>query len=32
VSPPTMPTLFRTVGKWGDVNFYVVLPDDEPGQ
>jgi hypothetical protein len=27
VSPPRMPTLFRTVGKWGDVNFDVVLPD-----
>ena len=27
VSPPTMPTLFRTVGKWGDVNFEVALPD-----
>ena len=27
VSPPTMPTLFRTVGKRGDVNFEVVLPD-----
>lgn len=32
VSPPTMPTLFRTVGKWGDVNFDVVLPDDAPPQ
>jgi hypothetical protein len=31
VSPPTMPTLFRTVGRFGDVNFDVVLPDP-PGQ
>ena len=32
VSPPTMPTLFRTVGKFGDVNFDVVLPGDAAAQ
>jgi hypothetical protein len=32
VSPPTMPTLFRTVGKRGDVNFDALLPDDAAGQ